>query len=493
MLVKFENVKTEYLPDTEVTIDKKKYLIHGVVNGEDILVETDLKYPKLKEVIKKSKERIDNGCIFQNECGGCRFMHINYDYEKKLKEEFLTNLFQPFGLGKIPFTGMENPYNYRNKCQMTYKLSKSKKVVSGLYEEYSHNIITVDNCMLQSEKANEVIKVLNKVLTKNKIQPYDEKTRTGIIRHVYIRYGFNSKQLMLVIITNGEMFPGRNNVIKDLNKENLGITTIVQNYNARDTSIVLGDKERVLYGPGFIYEYVGDYKFKISPRSFFQINTNGMNIIYNKAIEYAKIKNSDIVIDAYCGVGTISIFASKYAKKVYGVELNRNAIVDAKINAKINNINNIEFLADDATNFMTHLAKNKEHVDVVIMDPPREGSTKQFIDAIGYLKPRRVIYVSCDPKTLKRDLYIFSDNDYIVKHIEGVDMFPRTQHVESFAILERDDELADLEKLVRENKKNNTKKYNENKIKYIPKADIEMMREDRYEAEGFKKQKKYKR
>jgi len=492
MLLKFENVKTGYLPDTEVTINDKKYRIHGVINGEDILVDTDKKYPSLHEVIKKSDKRIDNGCIFQNECGGCKFMHINYEYEKELKQKYITDLFKPFGLGNLEFTGMENPYNYRNKCQMTYKLSKSKKVVAGLYEEYSHNIISVSNCMLQSEKANEVIQVLNKILTKNKTKPYDEATRTGIIRHVFVRYGFNSKQLMLVIVTNGEMFPGRNNVIKDLNKENLGITTIVQNYNSRDTSIVLGDKERILYGPGFIYEYVGNYKFKISPKSFFQINTNGMNIIYNKALEHAKINKNDIVIDAYCGVGTISIFASKYAKKVYGVELNKNAIMDAKINAKINNIFNIEFLADDATNFMTHLAMNKEHVDVVIMDPPREGSTKQFIDAIGHLKPRRVIYISCDPTTLKRDLYLFSDNDYIIKHIEGVDMFPRTQHLESFAILERDEELDDLEMLVRENKRKNTKKYNENKLRYIPKADVEMMREDKYEASGNKKQKKYK-
>ena len=437
MLKKFENVKTEYLPDTKVLINDKKYLIHGVIDGEDILVDTDLKYPKLKEVIKASPERITNGCIYQNECGGCRFMHINYEYEKKLKQKFLTDLFKPFSLGEIPLTGMEDPYNYRNKCQMTYKLSKSKKVVSGLYEEYTHNIVTISDCMLQSEKANKVIQILNKILTKNKIQPYDEKTRTGIIRHIFIRYGFNSKQLMLVIVTNGEFFPGRNNVIKDLNKENLGITTIVQNYNSRDTSIVLGDRERVIYGPGYIYEYVSDYKFKISPKSFFQVNTKGMEILYSKAIKSAEIKKTDIVIDAYCGVGTISIFAAKEAKKVYGVELNKNAIIDARLNAKINNINNIEFLADDATNFMTHLAKNKEKVDIVIMDPPREGSTKQFINAIGYLKPRKVIYISCDPKTLKRDLYLFSENDYVIKSIEGVDMFPKTQHVETICLLNR--------------------------------------------------------
>ncbi len=437
MVKEFKNVKTEYLPDTEVTINDKKYLIHGVIDGEDILVETDLKYPKLKEVTKESPERIHDGCIYQNECGGCRFMHINYDYEKKLKQKFLTDLFKPFGLGEIPFTGMENPYNYRNKCQMTYKLSKSKKVVSGLYEEYTHNIVTISNCMLQSEKSNQIIEILNKILTKNKIQPYDEKTRTGIIRHIFIRYGFNSKQIMLVIVTNGEFFPGRNNVIKDLNKENLGITTIVQNYNSRDTSIVLGEKERVIYGPGYIYEYVSDYKFKISPKSFFQVNTKGMEILYSKAIKNAKIKNTDIVIDAYCGVGTISIFASKFAKHVYGVELNKDAVKDAEINKRINNINNVTFINDDATNFITKLAKNREQIDVVIMDPPRDGSTKAFINAVKYLNAKKVIYVSCNPETLKRDLYLFSENDYIVQSITGVDMFPRTVSIETVCCLSR--------------------------------------------------------
>jgi 23S rRNA (uracil1939-C5)-methyltransferase len=296
---------------------------------------------------------------------------------------------------------------------------------------------------------------------------------------------------MVVLITNGEIFPGRNNVVTDLKKLNLGITTIVQNYNSRDTSIVLGDKERILYGPGFIYEYVNGLKFKISPKSFFQVNTKGMEKLYSLALSSANISKNDIVIDAYSGVGTISIFASKFAKKVYGVELNKNAIVDARLNAKINNISNIEFIADDATNFMTHLAKNKEKVDVVIMDPPRDGSTKQFINAIGYLKPRKVVYISCDARTLKRDLYIFSDNDYIINSIEGVDMFPKTQHKECIAVLEYDNEVEELEKLVKENKKNNTRKYNENKIKYIPKADVEMMREDKYEASGNKNQKKY--
>lgn len=440
MLKQFKNVSVGYVPDAEVEINNKKYLIHGVINGEDIEVDTDGKYPSLKRVITPSPERIKNGCPFQNECGGCQFQHINYDYEIKLKNEFLNDLFKPFKLkNKIEIVPSFDNLHYRNKCQMTYKLSKTKRVVCGLYEEYSHNLVTVTDCMLQAKKANEIIKELNRVLTKHKIMPYDEKTRRGTIRHVYIRYGFNSKEAMLTIVTNGEMFPGRNNVIKDLDKEKLGIKTIVQNYNSRDTSIVMGDREKVLYGPGFIYENVGDYKFKISSKSFFQINTIGMKKLYDLALKKAEITKNDIVIDAYCGVGTISIFASKYAKKVIGVELNKQAIVDAKINAKINNINNIDFLADDATNFMTHLAKDRTHIDVVIMDPPRDGSTKQFINAIGHLKPRKVVYISCDPRTLKRDLYLFFENNYVLKSIDAVDMFPRTLHTEAIAVLELDE------------------------------------------------------
>ena len=440
-LKEFKNVKVGYIPDCEVEIDKKKYKIHDVIDGEDILVDTSLKYPALNKVLKPSDKRIYDGCPYQNECGGCNFQHISFEYEKELKEKYLNDLFKPFHLPHIKLVCMDMPNHYRNKCIMTYKLSKSKKVVCGLYEEYSHKIVTISDCMLQHEKANLIIASINKVLTKNKITPYDEKSRSGVLRHVYVRYGFNSNECMVVFVTNGEMFPGRGNVINDLKKLNLGITTIIQNTNARDTSIVLGDKERILYGPGFIYEMVDKYKFKISSKSFFQVNTKGMEKLYNLALSSANIKNTDLVIDAYCGVGTISIFASKYAKKVIGVELNKNAVNDAKINAKINNINNVEFIADDATNFMTNLAKNKQTCDVVIMDPPREGSTKAFINAISYLNAKRVIYISCNPETLARDISFLS-NDYEVTYVQPVDMFPFTSHVETIVCLSLKGEKA---------------------------------------------------
>ncbi len=429
----FKNISVGYIPSTEVTINNKKYLIHNVIDKEDISVDTSGKYPVLKEVIKKSEHRID---YKPDECGGAHFMHIDYPYELELKESHLNELFKNFRLkDKISIVGMDNPYNYRNKTTMTYKLSKSKNIVCGLYEDYTHNVVTANNNILQCTKANEVAVAINKILTKNKISIYDEKTRTGILRHIQIRYGFNSNELMVTLITNGEMFPGRNNVVSDLKKLNIGITTIVQNYNSRDTSIVLGDRDRVLYGPGFIYEYVNEFKFKISPKSFFQVNTKGMEKLYSLALSRANISKNDIVIDAYSGVGTISIFASKSAKHVYGVELNKDAVKDAEINKKINNINNVTFINDDATNFITKLAKNREHIDIVIMDPPRDGSTKAFINAIKYLNAKKVIYVSCNPETLKRDLYQFAENDYIVEKITGVDMFPRTVSMECVATL----------------------------------------------------------
>ncbi|MDE6656361.1 MAG: 23S rRNA (uracil(1939)-C(5))-methyltransferase RlmD [Anaeroplasmataceae bacterium] len=373
MLKEFQNVKVSYEADALVEIKDKTYKIHDCIEGEDILVETEGKYPSLAKILKSSQHRIKDGCPYQKECGGCQFMHMEYSYEVEQKKKFLKELFQ--GIKNIPeieVISTYEPTHYRNKSQMTYKLSKTKKVVCGFYEEYSHRLVTVEDCMLQSKASNKVIQELNKILSMHKIKPYDEATRTGVLRHVLVRYGFQTKELMLVLVTNGEMFPGRSNVVKDLLKLNLNITTIVQNYNARDTSIVLGDKNKILYGLGFIYELVGDYKFKISPNSFFQVNSLGMKKLYSLAINSARIKDTDIVVDAYCGVGTISIFASKYAKEVIGVELNKQAVQDANTNARVNKIQNVSFICDDATNYITNAAKNRAKLDCLIMDPPRD-------------------------------------------------------------------------------------------------------------------------
>ena len=231
------------------------------------------------------------------------------------------------------------------------------------------------------------------------------------------------------------MFPRIKNVINDILKQNLGITTIVQNYNDRDTSIVMGDRERVLYGPGFIYDKIDEFKFKLSSRSFYQVNPKGMLKLYKKAIDALDIKKTDIVLDAYSGVGTIGILMSKMAREVYSVELNKDAYKDAIINAKLNNVKNIKFFNEDSTRFIQNLAKNRVKIDLLVLDPPREGSTKEFINAVGALKPKKVVYVSCEPKSLQRDLYDFTKNDYKIISIDSVDMFPRTSNLETVCCL----------------------------------------------------------
>lgn len=431
--------KNSYNGNGIIKYNNKEYEIPGIVKGDVGLFSSDktnLKCPiKLERIVSYSTDRINSLCLYFKECGGCQFQHISYEAELEVKREYLEDLFKSFSDIKIPkINSIPNPYYYRNKCQMTYKMSKSKNVVCGFYEEGTHKIIPVVDCKIQAQKATEIINEFNKILTKNHIEPYDEKTRKGVIKHVLVRYGFNTKEILLVIVTSCEQFPGGRNVVNDLVKKNLGITTIVQNINPRQTSIVLGNKERVLYGPGFIYETIGKLKFKISSRSFYQVNTVGMNMLYKKALEVANIKNTDIVLDTYCGVGTIGLIAASKAKQVYGVELNRDAYNDAIINAKLNGVKNIKFFNDDSTKFLKTLDKNT-HIDVLIMDPPRDGTTKEFIDAIGELKIKKIVYVSCEPKTLVRDLYQMSRLGYNVKSIEGFDMFARTSNIECVATL----------------------------------------------------------
>lgn len=454
MSIKLKCVRETFDGKGIIAFKDKEYQIANLLKGEEgVFSLNSYGRPILEKIENPSTRRKKTYCSAYNVCGGCQYLHISYEEELKIKQAYFDDLFKKFtNVDKQPIVGMFDFLAYRNKCQMVYKMSKAKKVTCGFYQENTHNIIPVNECLLHSSAANNLIKVFNEVLTRNKITPYDEKTKTGVIRHILVRYGFFTKQIMLVIVTNGEIFPGRNNVIKDLLKQNLNITTIIQNVNSRDTSIVLGEKERVLYGPGFITDKIGDYTFKISSKSFYQVNPLGMKKLYERAIELAGITSQDYVLDTYCGVGTIGIFAAGKAKHVVGVEINKEAIKDAISNARTNKISNIEFVAQDATFFMQMLAKNQQSVDVVILDPPRTGSSKQFINALGHLNPRTVIYISCEPTTLKKDLYDFSEVGYVVKKLETFDMFPRTFNIETIATL------------VREDNKNGTMKYMGTKI-----------------------------
>ena len=372
-------------------------------------------------------------CPYFNLCGGCNKLNLTYEEEIKEKEEYVKKLFASVGYKKdIEVVKADSPYYYRNKVMMAFKLSKTKKVVSGIYEEHSHRIVPVDDCLIQSQVINKVLKSVNIALSKNKITPF---VNGGVVKHVLVRHAIKTNQIMVVIVTNSEMFPGRNNFVKDLMKLEPTVTTIVQNIQSRDTSIVLGNKERVLYGKGFIIDELCGLKFKLSPRSFFQINPVQTEKLYDIAMEFANLRVGNTVIDAYSGIGTIGMVASRTCGKVICVENNPDAVNDAKFNAKFNNITNVNFYCDDSTKFINELAQNRIKVDCVILDPPRTGTTYNFISAIAKMGIKRVVYVSCGPETLARDLKIFKDFGYEIKNAKCVDMFSKTEHVESVTLL----------------------------------------------------------
>ena len=374
-------------------------------------------------------------CPYFSLCGGCNKLDKTYEEEIKEKEEYIKKLFQSVGYKKpVEILKADNPYYYRNKAIMAFKLSKTKKVVSGIYEEHSHKIVTVDDCLIQNEIINKILKSINIALSKNKIKPF---VNGGVVKHVLVRHAMKTNETMICIVTPTELFPGRANFVKDLLKLEPGITTIVQNIQTRDTSIVLGTKERVLYGKGFIIDELCGLKFKLSPRSFFQINPPQTEKLYNAAMEFANLRVGNTVIDAYSGIGTIGMVASKKCGKVICVENNPDAVSDAKFNAKFNNITNVNFYLEDSTKFINELSANRIKVDCVILDPPRSGTTYNFISAVAKMGIKRVVYVSCGPETLARDLKIFKDFGYEIKEAKCVDMFPRTEHVETVCCLQK--------------------------------------------------------
>lgn len=311
------------------------------------------------------------------------------------------------------------------------------KIISGVYKEGTHFVLPVDTCLIEDEKADRIIGTIRELLPSFKMKVYDEDTGYGFLRHVLIRTAHKTGEIMVVLVTASPVFPSKNNFVKALRKVYPEITTVVQNINNRGTSMVLGDKEHVLYGPGFIVDELCGKRFRISSKSFYQINPVQTEILYDIAIKAANLTGKETVVDAYCGIGTIGIAASSKAKEVIGVELNKDAVRDAVTNAKINQIKNVSFYNNDAGKFMVQMASEGGKADVVFMDPPRSGSTEEFINAVATLKPERVVYVSCGPDTLARDLAVFKKKGYKAQEAWAVDMFPMTGHVETICSLTR--------------------------------------------------------
>ena len=330
---------------------------------------------------------------------------------------------------------MENPYHYRNKVQAAFALDRHSNIISGVYQSSSHKIVPVTVCMTEDEKADEIIGTIRRLLKNFKLRPYNEDTGRGFLRHVLVKRGFKSGQIMVVLVTGTRDFPKKKDFVATLLKIHPEITTVVQNVNNQKTSMVLGNRSEVLFGDGYITEQLGDFSFRISPKAFYQINPIQTEVLYNTTLEFAGLTGKETVIDAYCGTGTIGIFASPKAKKVVGVELNPDAVKDARVNAKLNSAENTEFYNADAGEFLADAAASNEKYDVVIMDPPRSGSTVKFLKSVVKLAPKTVVYVSCNPETLARDLMFLVRNGYKVKKIQPVDMFPHTNHVETVVLL----------------------------------------------------------
>jgi len=373
-------------------------------------------------------------CKVNKKCGGCQWLQVPYEEQLAIKEQQLQTLLGKYKM-PAPMIPMEDPFFYRNKVQAAFFWDyKKKKTASGIFQSSSGHIIQNDCCLLENRKAQQITATLRRLFDSFKIRPYDEKKGGGTVRHALIRCGYHSGEIMVVLVTATPVFPSKNHFVQALREAHPDITTVVQNINRDGIPLTLGAQNKVLYGKGYITDTLCGLQFRISPASFYQVNPVQCEKLYSKAVELAGLTGNEAVFDAYCGTGTIGLIASKNAKSVLGVELNRSAVKDAITNAKVNGVKNIYFQCGDAGETITALAKEKETFDVVMMDPPRAGASPAFLNALIKMKPKRIIYISCNPTTLARDLQTLT-KQYSTDCILGIDMFPHTKHIETVCLL----------------------------------------------------------
>jgi len=376
-------------------------------------------------------------CPVAKKCGACQLSNMDYPRQLAWKQAKCEILLKKYC--KVEnIVGMDEPYHYRNKVQAAFGKTRGGKVISGVYQSKTGNIVALDSCMTEDECADRIIVDIRRMLPKFKLTVYDDVTGTGLLRHVLVRRGFTSGEVMVVLVTSSPAFKSKRSFVNELLRQHPEITTVVMNVNKTKTGLFLGEYEEFLHGKGYIEDTLCGCTFRISPKSFYQINPTQTEKLYSIAMEYACLKEDSRVLDAYCGIGTIGLVAAKSAGEVIGVELNADAVRDAKENAKLNGAKNARFYCADAGDFITEAASRDEKFDVIFMDPPRAGSTKKFIDALGVCAPERIVYVSCNPETLERDLRFIIKKGYAVTAITPVDMFPHTNHVEVVVCLSRE-------------------------------------------------------
>ena len=425
-------------------IDGYTIFIPNAIKGEKakiviVKVLSSHAFGKIIEIIEKSPYREEEDCVTYKRCGGCNLRHIEYEETLNIKQNIVQNLVNKNLKKSItvnPTWGMGNPYYYRNKLQYPVGTNKSGEPIIGVYANRTHEIIPVEECLIQNKMSNEIAKYILNIIKKYNISTYNETSKQGILRHLVIKNGIRTNEYMIIFVINADNLPHDKEIVEELQKKFNEIKSIVININKKNTNVILEEKNINLLGNGYIKDILGEFEFKISPLSFYQVNPVQAEALYNITIENLNLTKNDIVFDLYCGIGTISIFVSKYVKKVYGVEIVEQAIEAAIENAKLNNIENTEFYAGDTENVLTDFIENKKIIpDIIIVDPPRKGLDNTTVKNILNVLPKKIGYISCNPATLVRDLSLLEEK-YEIKMIQPVDMFPFTSHVECVTILQ---------------------------------------------------------
>ena len=397
------------------------------------------------EIIEKSPFRVDRICSDDlKDCGGCQIQELDYNKQLELKTNEVKQVISRIGkLENVEIhetIGMQSPCRYRNKAQFPIQNINGSTAI-GFYKKKSHDVIPTDMCVIQHDINDKIIKIIKTYIQAYNVSIYNETTHTGVLRHLVTKVGFTTNEVMVVLVANGTNLPHLNELASVLKENILGFKTLVLNVNKAKTNVILGKENKVIYGNGKINDYIGDLVFEISPLSFFQVNPVQTEVLYNKALEYAELKENDTVFDIYCGIGSISLFLAQKATKVYGIEIVEDAIKDAKFNAKLNNLNNVEFYVGKAEEVVPKMYSEGKTANVVVVDPPRKGCDEKVLDTIVSMKPDRVVYVSCNPSTLARDLAYLDERGYKCVEIQPVDMFPHTMHVECCAKIVKKSDL----------------------------------------------------
>ncbi|MEK3826936.1 23S rRNA (uracil(1939)-C(5))-methyltransferase RlmD [Paenibacillus sp. FSL K6-1558] len=433
--------------------------VQGALLGETVRVRVmktkkQYGYAKLLEIVKASPDRVSAPCPIYDQCGGCQIQHMSYAGQLAWKRQLVIDNLQRIGklnvlvdsdtneedtehaIRVLPTMGMDEPWRYRNKAQVPIGVTEGG-LVGGFYAKGSHRIIDMETCLIQHEHNDEVVAKVKEIGSHLGISAYNEETGRGLLRHVVVKKAFRTGEMMLVLVTNGRDIQHKDEWIGSIREAIPQVASICQNVNKKQTNVIFGDETRVLWGRDVIYDFIGDVQFAISPRSFYQVNPVQTEVLYGKTVEYAGLSGKETVIDAYCGIGTISLFLAQHADQVYGVEIVPEAIEDARSNAMLNEMKNVKFEVGASEDVIPRWKEQGIEADVIVVDPPRKGCDPRLLDTILEMKPERVVYVSCNPSTLARDLRVLEDGGYRTVEVTPVDMFPHTVHVESVAMLVR--------------------------------------------------------